>query len=196
MIVVARFLSFLFHPINLFIPVPFFVVYKQTQNLLYALKWEFFSSAFIFIGILIFVFGRMKGWFSDQDLSKREERYLFYKILFGLVLAYLISAVFFKGIVFPLSILSFGIVSGILVFEIVNHRIKASIHVGVASAFVIGMSLLYGSAGFLTTVWVLPLVMWSRLKLKKHTFYETVLGSFLGITVTVATFFIGKYIHS
>lgn len=196
MTVVARFLSFLFHPINLLVPVPFFVVYKQTQNFLYALKWEFFSSAFVFLGILIFIFGRMKGWFSDQDLSKREERYLFYKILFVLVLAYLISAVFFKGIVFPLSILSFGIVSGILIFELVNHRIKASVHVGVASAFVVGISLLYGSAGFWATAWVLPLVMWSRLKLKKHTFYEMVLGGFLGITVTVATFFIGKYIHS
>lgn len=196
MLAFARFLSFLFHPVTLLLPTPFLVVYKQTYNSLYALKWEVFSFFFIFLGIILFLLGRFTGLFSDSDLSKREERYAFYKMLLFLVFLYFLLSVFFKGIFFPMSIISLGILLGIVGFEIINHRIKASIHTGVACAFVVTLSLLFGNGALLATVWTVPLVSWSRLALKKHTVTEILVGGFFGLTITLLTFLIGKYIYS
>lgn len=188
----ARFLSLLFHPVNFLVPMPFFLVYKQTADSRYALKWEIYSFLFIILGIALFIWGRKKGFFSDQDLSKREERYLFYRLIFFLTLFYLVSAVFFKGILFPISIAAFGIVLGLLLFEIVNRYLKVSIHVGVASAFVIAMTLLYGPKILILTVWIIPLTLWSRLALKKHTAQETLVGGLLGVFITIITFLLGR----
>lgn len=196
MIVVARFLSFLFHPVTLLLPTPFLVVYKQTYNSLYALKWEVFSFFFIFTGIALFLLGRFAGLFSDSDLSKREERYAFYKMLLFLAFLYFLLSVFFKGILFPMSIIALGMLLGIVGFELINRHTKASIHVGVASAFVVTLSLLFGSGALLATVWTIPLVSWSRLTLKRHTLSEIIVGGFFGVTITLLTFFIGKYVHS
>lgn len=195
MLALARFLSFLFHPVTLLLPTPFLIVYKETYNGFYALKWEVFSFFFIFLGIILFLLGRFTGLFSDSDLSKREERYAFYKMLLFLVFLYFLLSVFFKGIFFPMSIISLGILLGIAGFEIINKHIKASIHVGVASAFVVTLSLLFGSHAVLASVWTIPLVSWSRIALKKHTLTEILVGGFFGTAVTLLTFLIGKYIH-
>ncbi|MDO8658482.1 MAG: hypothetical protein Q7K55_07100, partial [Candidatus Levybacteria bacterium] len=92
--------------------------------------------------------------------------------------------------------ISFGIILGILVFNLVNYYTKASIHTGVACAFVISIGFLYGFSFFLGFLWIIPLIAWSRIITKNHTVKETILGGFLGGIITLLTFFIGKEIYS
>lgn len=188
----ARFLSYIFHPVFFFLIMPFLVVYRQTSSELYAIKWTVFSSVFIFFGLLLILFEVIKGDFSDFDVSKKEQRQKFFMILLILGLVYLSSAFIFKGVFFSLSFISLGITLGIIIFAIISRFTKASIHVAVSCAFVLSMSLFYGKGVFSAIVWLVPLIMWARLYLKKHTVSEVFAGGILGILITLLTFFAGK----
>lgn len=194
--VLASAVSLLFNPGLFFLIIPFFVVYKETASGLYALKWVIFSSLFIFLGIIYFLIGIIRGTFSDFDLTKKEERKSFYFFAWFLAVIYLLIAIFFKGIFFPLSIFAIGVIIGLLVFEFVNAYIKASIHVGAASTFVVIISLLYGSFGFWGTFWIVPIVAWSRITLKKHTPKEVLIGAMLGSGLSFVIFLLGEQILS
>ncbi len=192
----ARFLSYLFHPVLFFLVMPFFVVYKQTDSGLYAAKWMFFSSIFIFIGIMLILFEMLRGDFSDFDISKKEQRTKFFIILFFLGVIYLAIAMYFKGIFFPLSFISLGIAFGVVLFALVNRLIKASIHVAVSSGFVVSMYLLFGEEMFLLTLWIVPVVGWARVLLKRHSIGEVISGGLLGTAITMVTFIVGEYFYN
>lgn len=193
--VFAQAVSFLFNPLFLSTLVPFLVIYKYTASGWYAVKWFLFTSVFIVGGTSYLLYGMLKGYFSDIDISKREQRPRFYKLLFLLSLAYLFISLFLKGYRFPTSILAFGIALAIITFSIANKYIKASGHVGVACAFVIVVGFLYGQLAFLGTVWIVPLLAWSRLKLKRHTMSEIIVGGLLGTLITLITFFGGTHFY-
>lgn len=188
----ARLVSYLFNPFFFFLVMPFFVVYKQTASELYAIKWMIFSSVFISIGILLIVFEVLKGEFSDFDISKKEQRQKFFFILLVLGLIYLSIALLFKGPFFSISIISLGIAFGIIIFAIISKFLKASIHVGVVCAFVVSMSILYGIGALYATIWLVPLLIWARIYLKKHTPVEVLAGGVIGIGITFLTFILGK----
>lgn len=190
----AQFISFLFHPILFLLLIPFLAEYKHTYSGIAALKWEVFTALFIFFGLIAFLLGRWHGIFSDFDLSKREERGKFYGLAGLLAATYLAVSLSFKGLVFPLSIVAVGILIGIVVFVAVNRIIKASIHVAIASAFVIGVSYSLNAISLLSVLWIVPAVAWSRLYLKKHTIREVVIGGFLGTAITAFTLLFGRYI--
>lgn len=190
--VLARFFSYIFHPVLFFLIMPFFIIYRHTASGLYAVKWMMFSSVFVLFGVMIILFETMEGNFSDFDVSKKGERFKFYMILSFLGLAYLVISVVIKGIFFPLSLISLGILLGVITFLFVNRFIKASVHAAVIFAFVISMTIMYGSTAFLLTVWMIPLVSWARIYEKKHTLTEVLLGGFLGSSITLITFVFGK----
>lgn len=192
---VARIISFIFHPLVFLVALPYLVVYKKTASPLYAFKWLLFSSVFIFLGIVVFFWARWRKIFSDQDVSRKEERYDFYLLICVFAVIYFVVAVGFKGIFFPLSIVSFGIILAIVLFATVNFFLKVSLHTGVAAAFVCAIALLHGQAIFWSIFWIVPLVAWSRVFLKKHSRVEVTLGAILGIIVTLLTFVAGRHFY-
>lgn len=196
MIRFAKLVSLIFNPVVFFLIMPFLIVYHQTQSGIYAFKWGIFSLIFPAFGIAFLLIGRISGVFSDEDISVREERHRFYIILYSLAFLYFIIALFLKGIFFPLSIITFGIILGILIFNIFNYYIKASIHIGVACAFVVTIGILYGFKFFLITAFIIPVLAWSRVVMKRHTFKEIIIGGTLGVLITIVTFLIGKQIYN
>lgn len=192
----ATIVSFVLNPLFIAYLVPFLITYKYTDSGWYALKWTLFISLFVVLGMSYLFYGRLKGYFSDFDISKRTERFRFYRLIFILSLVFLFISVFLKGYAFPLSILAFGITLGIFAYAIVNLRIKASGHVGVLCAFIIVVGFLYGIQSALLLSWTIPLLAWSRLYLKRHTMYEVIAGVALGSIITLITFFIGKVVYS
>lgn len=192
----ARFLSFMFHPLFFSLIMPFFIEYRHTQNGVYALKWFIFTSAFIFFGAFLILFGVWKKVFSDFDISRREERYKFYLILLFLAFSYFMTTIAFKGTLFPLSIIGYGIIIGIFAFDALNYFMKASVHTAVVTAFVLSMGILYGFWVAVLIFWLIPIIVWARIKIKKHTPLEIIAGAFLGIFITLFTLFLGKVLHS
>ncbi|MCL5432613.1 MAG: hypothetical protein M1524_00660 [Patescibacteria group bacterium] len=193
----AEIFSIFFHPIVFALLLPLIVVYRQSSSSLYALKWMIFSSLFVFVGVILLLIARWKGIFSDFDISKKEERPLFYYVALFLALAYFLVSLLIKGLFFSLSIVALGIVLALIVFRIVNHFAKASIHVASVSAFILTIIILFN----LIDIWGLLLlsiiffVGWSRVFLKKHKLNEVVIGGIFGILITVIIFLIAKYIY-
>lgn len=190
--VLAEIISYIFHPVVFAFLLPFIIIYEFRENPLYALKWTVFSSFFIGVVVFLILFQIRKGRYSDVDISKREERYSFYEILYFLVFLYFVAAVFLKGIFFPLSIIAFGVMMGIVIFNFANYFLKASVHTAVACAYVTTLAIIYGGKALLFTFWIVPLVVWARLYLKKHSIWEAIAGGAIGTSITLITFLIGK----
>lgn len=195
MIYFAKLVSIIFHPAILIFLLPFLVVYRQTASSLYALKWQMFSALFVFLaGVLVFA-GERIGIFSDSDLTKRKERGKFYAIISAIIVLYIAIVIILKGILFAPVVIAFGVLFGVLLFTLLNHLFKISIHSGAACAFVISLGILYGINMFFAVVWIVPLMVWARLVLKKHTLIDAISGGLLGGTITIATYLIGKIIY-
>ena len=124
----ARSISFVFNPYFLILPIPYLLVLRQTNNPVYALSWTLFTLFFLFaVGISVFISVR-KGYFTDLDISKREQRPLFFFLLIFFAILYFIALFYFQGPLVLFIALS-GIFFSIVVFSFINTRVKASIHV-------------------------------------------------------------------
>lgn len=189
---VANLISLIFHPVIFAFLIPFIIVYKQTANFNYGIEWMLFTSIFVFAAIMLLFFLRPVDVMTDFDLSSRTKRPIFYAIALLFSVLYFIIAIIFKGIFFPLSIVGLGIILGIVIFELVNFYIKASIHAGVICAYVITFGLLFGFVPALALAWIPFVVGWARIYLHKHTRTEFITGGAIGSMVTFATFAIER----
>lgn len=188
----AKIISVVFHPAVFFILVPYIILGEKIQ-VFHELRWELFSYGFMFWGGLLFFLAVKRGIFSDEDVSIRSERYEFYFLSLVFAFLYLVIAVYYRGFFFPLSIVTVGMIFGILAALYFNQFMKVSIHVGVACAFVCSITLLYGVGWLLLGIVVVPSLVWARLVLHEHTPREVLTGGLLGVVITLATFLFGRY---
>ncbi len=189
-ILLARFISFIFNPYILILPIPYLLVMRETGDALYAGKWAVFTLCFLIaVGLSVFILVR-KGYFSDLDISKREQRPLFFFLLILFAIIYFLSLFYFQGPLVLFTALS-GIFLSIVVFSFINTRIKASIHVASITGLIFSFSILY-SGIFLTLLFLIPLIGWSRIKIHRHTKEEVYMGAFMGILIPLVMVVIFK----
>jgi len=188
---IAQLLSLISNPLLMSIPAPFLIIYHASKDHFYAMKWSILSFFFI-IAIALFVFyGVWKGYFSNFDISKREERKPLFIFLSIMTAIYFNIVILFGGHpVLIVAVLGFSI--GILLTAVVNSFIKASIHVAIFTACVLSIAILYGE-NYLYGILAIPLVAWSRVYTKRHTFSEVIVGGAIGSVFTLITFVIGRY---
>jgi len=188
----ARLISFLSSPLVLFLPTPFILVFKETGNIFYSLKWTFFSYIFLFSVIFFVLLGMLVGFFSDYDVSKKEERPKLFAFVGIITFLYLGSLILLSG---PkvLYLVIFGIILGVFTISLVNNWIKASIHTATVSAFTLSLVILFGYM-FIPALLLIPAMAWARVKIKKHTPLETLAGGFLGVILTIIVYMIGRFI--
>ncbi len=191
----AHLVSLIFNPLVFLFVLPYLLVIRLTDNPLSAIKWQALTVVFLAVLIALFLIGMRRGVFSDFDVSRREERPRFYFVTLTVAVIYLSLALFLRGPLFPLSLIAFGVCVAIVAFAIVNYRLKASGHVAVASAFVLTMGVLYGPVAFGGIFWIIPLVAWSRVYLRRHTASEVIVGGLIGSAITAAVFFIGTRVN-
>ena len=188
----ARLISLLSGPFVLFLPAPFILVFKETGNISYSLKWTFFSYIFLSSVVFFVLLGMLVGFFSDYGVSKKEERPKLFA--FGGIIAflYLGSLILLSG---PkvLYLVVFGIILGVMVISIVTNWIKASIHTATVCAFTLSLVILFGYA-FIPALILIPAMAWARVKIKKHTPLEAITGGFLGALLTIIVYTMGRLI--
>lgn len=189
---IAKILSVLFNPVFFILLITYIIVFRQTEIISEAVFWTLFSFLFVFLGIFIIWQGVKKGEYTDTDLSNKEQRSHFYVIALFLALIHFIALIFLKGINFHLTTAALGILIGVIVFMVVNRSFKLSIHLAATCGFITTVSVFYGLGGLLATAWIIPVISWSRLLLKKHTPREVFLGIFFGTFITLITFLIGR----
>jgi len=189
---IAEIISLILNPLVLLMPVPFFLVFEKTDNLIRSLAWAGISTFFIFLYLLLIIVGIKFRIFSDLDVSKREQRPVLFLVGLFLAISYLVFLFLFHapGI---LQIGTFALISGLFVIGVVNMFTKVSGHLAVLSAFLTFAVLVEGWR-FLAGFVLLPLLAWARIKTKNHTLSQTILGSIIGILTTVIIYVIVKYI--
>lgn len=188
----AHFISLLFNPVVLLLPIPYLLVVRETGDPLYALKWTIFSLFFIVLIGIFMGYAVRRGYFTDFDVSKKEQRPLLF-LFIGLVsILYFLSLLYLQGPVVLFIVLA-GVLFSVLVFSFLNTRIKASIHLATVSALIFSLSVLYSDV-FLLLLVLIPIVAWSRIHIKRHTMQETIVGTATGIIVTFLFYVIFKII--
>src|SRR3989344_4316641 len=188
----ARFISLLSSPFILLLPSPFILVFNETGNLFYSLKWTLFSYIFLFSVVFFVLFGIFMGFFSDYDVSKKEERPKLFA--FGGVVTFLYfgSLIILSG---PrvLYLVIFGIILGVLIISIINNWVKASVHTATVSAFTLSVVILFGYK-FIPILLLIPTMACARIEIKKHTPLEAITGGFLGTVLTIIVYAVGRFI--
>ena len=188
----ARFISVISNPVLLSIPASFVLVFESREDLLYALAWTFVSILFAaLLGVFVF-WGVKKGVFSDFDISKRQERTPIF-IFTGLLSILYFLIIFLSNGPRVLLVALGALLLGVIIADIVNRKIKASIHLAVFSSFAVVLGILYGGIFWVLLLFV-PLVAWSRVRLKRHRFLETVAGTLIARLLVIITYLVVKYL--
>lgn len=187
----AKIVSFLLGPSFVLFPVPYILISKLSNDYAHALRWTIFSYLFILFTAFFVFLGVLLKVFSNFNVSKREQRPLLFALLAFAMFCYLISLLIFNA---PkiLFFYIFSLIVGLLIIVIVNKWVKASIHMAILTS-VISLTAFAYEGHFALLLLLIPLLAWSRIKMKEHTLVETIIGSFLGISLTLIAYVIGKY---
>ncbi len=136
----------------------------------------------------------IKKMHTDLEITDRTKRTV--PLIFAIcsyLLGFLVLLWFSAPAIVSVLMLIYG--TNTLIILIINFYWKISIHAmgiaGPTAAFIFT----FGPAGVIIGV-IIPLVMWSRLKLKKHTFSQVIAGSVLGLLLTwIQLSYIVPFIH-
>ena len=186
----AKIISIILNPIVLAFFAPFFLIYKTTHDVQLAINWSLYTLIFISIFGLFTIISVKKKIITDMDISKREQRSFVYivGILFSSI--YLISLFFFHG-PFILYFSTIGIIIGVSFLSIVNRKIKASIHTATITALILPVAISYGNYYYLL-LFLIPLIIWARLKTKRHTPLEIFVGGTIGGFLSLSLYYIAR----
>jgi hypothetical protein len=186
----ARIVSFFLGPFFTLFPILFILVAKFSHDYSHALKWTMLSYIFVLAVALFIIAGVLLGFFTNFDVSKREQRPLLFLVTGFASFCYLLFLLIFNG---PriLFVGFFAVVLGLLSVVIINRWIKASIHLATATAAFLLIGIVYKGNFFLFLL-LIPLLAWARIKTREHLPIETVVGSLLGIVITLIVYLVTK----
>ena len=178
----ARLVSNMFCPPILAV-VSIFLVSFQLASLA-AWLWSGFIFLFSIASPLGYVLFQLKrGKVTDFEIYHREQRrgsYIFTLICGSvtLVIMWIFAA--------PILIIAIGAASlaQVGIMFLINTRWKISAHAASMAVFVTLLVYLFGRPLLPTTVGI-PLMVWSRVSLRRHTLLQTIAGSALGISILV-----------
>lgn len=182
----ATLISYIFNPILLFVFVPFFLLARSNTPLSLSLFWTGYTIVFLVAMTLFLYYAVRKKIFTDMDVSHREQRPLLFLVSFIMGFFYIAGVFILKGPHLFIEI-AFGVMFGVLVDSYINRHIKASIHVATVSALIFALAIAYSGA-YLLLLLLIPLVAWSRVRIKRHTPQETIVGGLLGILLSLSVY--------
>jgi membrane-associated phospholipid phosphatase len=125
----------------------------------------------------------------DLDMPAKEDRNT--PLIIG-ILTYFIGFLTLMALNAPLliSVLMFCYFSSSIIVYFINKHWKISVHsMGVAGP-IAALIFVFGPAAYIVGL-ILPLVMWSRVYLKRHTVTQVIAGAILGFLLTTTQLFIG-----
>jgi len=187
----ARVISYLFNPILLLVFVPFILLYRTTNEFSIAAFWTGYTLIFLIAIGAYMLYEVKKGRFTDLDVSKREQRPVLFVMCIIFTVLYMLGLWLLKG-PFPLFVVAVGVVVGIILASIINMWIKASLHMATLAALIFSISVVYG--GWYSLLLLLfPLVAWARLRLKRHTMQEVIVGGIFGSLLSLIMYILLKW---
>jgi membrane-associated phospholipid phosphatase len=184
----AQIISFLFNPAMMLVFLPLMLVYKTTGDIILAFAWTVYTMIFLIAISFFVIYGVHKKIFTDLDVSVRSQRPLLFSVGIFMTLIYLWGLSFLNG---PkiLSIVTVGFIIGVILMALINTRLKVSFHVTTVAALLFTMAIVFQGYYYLTLL-LIPMVAWARLKIKRHTLTETIVGACYGILSSLGMYLI------
>lgn len=169
-----------------------FLIFWYSSDLSQGFSWLITVSPFlIFIPLIFFAISYKLGWVSDIDLSERKERPAFLVVF---VASLLVLSIILYVIEVPEKFFVYvfsGLVMAALA-SLITLYWKISFHTAITTSVVTAI-LILGGLRFWPFIIIIPLLGWSRIVLKKHSFWQVVSGSLLAFVVTCAVFYFFGY---
>lgn len=173
----AKFLELAFFPSNVVLIVFLIFIYSS-------------FSTMSFIDLFVYglaVVGFPVSFFIMNKKTRRKDRTALIAIVLTILIFTYLSLTFdsLRNLRYLyLTTYSF-LTLGLLVF-IIRLKWKISLHVSVLTASITLLSLFNNN--FIVLYLLIPLVAWSRIKLKVHTFYQVLAGFLIGLFVSLVFF--------
>lgn len=192
MIFFANALTWVLHPVVLSIPSVFLITYYSTGSIEVSRFWTLISLFFTGLVSAFVLIGVKRGFFNNIDVSNRRQRIILYPFSVAVVLLFAFFVYIYDG---PSQLILGAIlfVVALVMLDIINRKIKASIHVASVAALITGIIYLYGGISYLL-LGLIPLVAWARIIKKRHTLQETVVGAICGIILTLSAVNIVQFV--
>lgn len=188
----ANIVTGILHPLILALIAVYLLVFEETKNQMVALRWTGISIIFIGIIAVFVLYGIKKKFFTNIDISVRRQRVILYPFAAAIMVIFSLVIIATHG---PKALL-FGIILFIIslvILDLINKKIKASIHVASTAALAVGVVAAFGSIAY--PVLLLPFfVAWARVVEKKHTPKETVAGYIAGTSLAVVSLIVVQYL--
>ena len=174
---IARVISEIFNGFVTMMLAPILAIFFSSLTL----KLKFlYSGLYIILPILIYLLLKKLGKVSDYELTKREERPIYFvtiTVLFG-VLFFILRSYNIETVTY-VSLTLFAIASAI---TIVTFAWKMSGHMTYSTFLFCTLAYLFSPYFFLMFLFT-PLIAWSRVELKKHTLAQTIVGTLVTFAI-------------
>lgn len=184
---VAMTISNIFNPYYLSVPFFLFVAIATSDNLIMALVYWLVSAAF-FSFLPAWDIGRRisRGSVSDPHIDRREDRIRpFMFSLFSAVAG--LAAIYLVGAPVEMRAISWSVVILGVFITLITVFWKVSLHAAGITATTFILTALYGPV-VLPVFICIPVVLWARYVLNKHTPAQLLAGSAIAITVSAGVF--------
>lgn len=163
------------------------VSYQSASHTSEFFKWWGLSSLLIGIIPVAFIFKRLhSGLVSDHNISVASQRYKPFVISTASALAAFIILHLMSAPPFIIAV-TLSAVAVLVLAMLLNPKCKMSMHCGTMAGIAIILTFVLGSWAW-STVILVPVVGWSRVKVAQHTVPQVILGGMVGAGVTWAIF--------
>ncbi|MFZ3106583.1 MAG: hypothetical protein WA105_04295 [Candidatus Hydromicrobium sp.] len=187
---VATTISYIFDGSFISVPIFLIICLMVVDNKIEAIGWAFLCLLFgMVIPYLYISFLYKKKKINDMHITEKENRI---KPMVVSCISYIICFIILYVLEGPKilkSIFAVIIVSTIIL-TIITYFWKICLHASVITFIVITFNILFESKWMLLMIPLIPLIGWARVRIKKHTVNQVILGA--GITA-ITTFLIYYY---
>jgi len=177
-----------------FLSLPIFLAFGYVSARTSGLLWAALTLLIVTgIPLAYLILGRQRGWVSDLELSRREERPRFILVsLSSDVLALLVLRFLDGPHLLTMIVLTYFCLA-VVMFAISSFW-KISMHMAGVGGFSTALVFVFGAPA-LWALLSLPLVAWARLHRRKHDIPQLVAGALVGAMITALVFgWIGLFI--
>ncbi|AXV37787.1 MAG: phosphoesterase PA-phosphatase [Methanobacterium sp. BRmetb2] len=155
-----------------------YVLLDWNDFIFYSILSVFFAAILPSIISIIWIYHKK----VEMDMPNKSDR--IYPLLM-VILSYMVGTVVLYAFKAPsiITVLMFCYLFNTVVVLLINFYWKISIHVMGISGPAPALIYVFGYWGIIFSL-IIPLIMWSRYHLKRHTFYQVLAGAGLGFSLT------------
>lgn len=188
---IAKIISIIFDPAALGILILVVAIIRSDMPSFETIGW--IISVVVLNGIvplMFLVYFYRKGYVFDDVLQKKDihrQRVRLYYVFLTVVaieLIYLYFTIHYQPLY---AVLTGGLVA-IVVALAITYFWKISLHSSIVTLFVAMLLFIYGTKVVVVIAFI-PLVFWSRIVLKRHTFWQLFAGFILALIIAVGIFY-------